>query len=108
MKVEPIKDYQFPPGFDPQAKAFKVGECTAIVEHTELLGWHVFVFNHKRPPHLRELLVARRRLVPPGLQVSMLLDYKQGTDDAEVLRYVHLVEHDLPKIITFGGGNAQG
>lgn len=90
-----------PPGFSPDAKAWDVGEALAIVDYRPDLGWSLVVSHKTRPPSFRELMSARQRLVPQGLQMAVPIPPFSGHAQ-EGVRFVYMVEVELPRVFDLG------
>jgi hypothetical protein len=101
----PIKPSRspLPQGFPEDSRAWDVGDSLAVVAYRPELGWTLYLANERRCPSMREVMTARARLVPQDLQMAVLVPPYSGHID-EGVRFVNVVEIELPKVVTLGTG----
>lgn len=71
-----LQEVQIPlhlrPLIEPNARAFRLGECLVIVGHSED-GWHLSISHPTRYPTWDEIKEARYRLTPHNVTMAMIL-----------------------------------
>lgn len=104
--IRPIEGYSFPPGYTERARAYQIGRSLCIVDWREELGWSM-VLTGSELPTLAEVEAARRHLVDPTIQMALIIP-PYTRDPKEWREFLLCAEIQLPKLISFGGGDAHG